>query len=255
MPFEGLTAAGLSTFLLVLARTSGWVMVAPVLSAKGISPVLRLAVVLSLSVFLAAVVPTEGVPSDLAGYAAVAVVQVLIGVAFGFLTQLLFAAFEVAGTLIDLTSGLSYSSIVDPLTGQPGAAFARLTTLCFAAVLLVTEAWSTILRGFASSFTALPIATVPHLADGFAGNVASAVTQVLAAALQVAAPILGVLFLTDVALGLAARFVPQSNALMLALPVKTLVALATAGATLALLPGHVAGLTGDAVRLPFEVLG
>ncbi len=55
----------------------------------------------------------------------------------------------------------------------------------------------------------------------------------MASALQIAAPLLGVLFLTDVALGLATRFVPQANALSLALPVKTLVALVAAGATLA----------------------
>ena len=62
------------------------------------------------------------------------------------------------------------------------------------------------------------------------------------------------LFLTDVALSMASRFVPQANALAMALPVKTLVALTAAGATLALLPGHAAALLEPAVRLPFEVL-
>ena len=62
------------------------------------------------------------------------------------------------------------------------------------------------------------------------------------------------LFLTDVALGFAARFVPQANAMTLALPVKTLVALTAAGATLALLPAHLDRLLEPAVRLPVEVV-
>jgi flagellar biosynthetic protein FliR len=77
---------------------------------------------------------------------------------------------------------------------------------------------------------------------------------VLVAALEVAAPLLGVLFLTDVALGFAARFVPQANALSLAMPLKTLVALTAAGATLALFPAHAASLLDPAIRLPGEVL-
>ena len=81
-----------------------------------------------------------------------------------------------------------------------------------------------------------------------------AATRVLLSALEVAAPLLGVLFLTDVALGLAARFVPQANAMSLAMPVKTLVALTAAGATLALLPAHAAHLLDPALQLPFEVL-
>ena len=73
-------------------------------------------------------------------------------------------------------------------------------------------------------------------------------------AFEVAAPLLGVLFLTDVALGFAARFVPQANAMSLAMPVKTLVALTAAGATLALLPAHAAQLLDPSLQLPFEVL-
>ena len=82
----------------------------------------------------------------------------------------------------------------------------------------------------------------------------SAATQIVASALQVGAPLLGVLFLTDVALGVAGRLVPQAGTLALALPVKGLVALGMAGVTLALLPGQVAQLVDPAVRLPYEVL-
>jgi flagellar biosynthetic protein FliR len=250
----GLSGTTLLAFLLVLARTSAWVISAPVLSAKGVSPVGRLALVLTLSLFLTPLVPIGGIPADLPGFTALVLVQVLVGLAFGFLTQLLYSAVEIAGSLMDLTSGLSYSAVVDPLSGQPAAAFSRLTSVAFGAVFLVTDAYTTVITGFARSFTALPLEHVPTLADGFGTNIASAVTQTLAAALEIAAPLLGVLFLTDVALGLAARFVPQANALQLSLPVKTLVALTAAGATLALLPGHIAGLTDPAVRLPFEVL-
>lgn len=250
----GLSAATLTTFLLVLARTSSWVLTAPGLSARGVGGTGRLGLATALSVFLTPLVQ-DGTPAPgLAAFAAAALAQVAIGLALGFLTGLLFAAFEVAGTLADLSSGFSFASIVDPLSGQPAAAFSRLFAMAFIGLLFASDAYQTILQGFVHSFRAFPLTALPSLADGAAATLGHAVTAILAAALQVGAPLLGVLFLTDVALSMASRFVPQANALAMALPVKTLVALTAAGATLALLPGHAGALLEPAVRLPFEVL-
>jgi len=250
----GLTSATVTTFLLVLARTGSWVVTAPVLSAKGVAGISRISLAVALSLFLTPLVQAGGVPQDLPGFAATALAQVAIGVALGFLTGLLFAAFEVAGTLADLASGFSYASIVDPLSGQPAAAFSRLFAMAFSAVLFATGAYQTVLTGFTGSFRALPLGHLPHLSEGAGAALGHAATQVVASGIQVAAPMLGVLFLTDVALSLGSRFVPSANAMATALPVKTLVALTVAGATLALLPGHAAGLLGPATSLPYEVL-
>jgi flagellar biosynthetic protein FliR len=248
------STATISLFLLVLARTGAWVVTAPVLSAKGMSPVGRLAAAFALAVFVTPLMAGTTPPADLPGYVTAVLSQVAIGLVLGLLTNLLFAAFEVAGSLADLSGGFSYAQIVDPLSGQPAAAFSRLFTVCFSAIFFVTDAYQVVLGGFVQSFQALPLDHLPSLSTGTAGVLGHAATRVLLSALEVAAPLLGVLFLTDVALGLAARFVPQANAMALAMPVKTLVALTAAGATLALLPAHAAHLLDPALQLPFEVI-
>ena len=250
----GLDEATLTTFLLVLARTTAWVLTAPVLSGRGIAGVGRLGLAGGLSVFLTPVVQTEAVPQGLAAFCTAVFAQVGVGLALGFLTALLFAAFETAGTLADLSSGFSYASIVDPLSGQPAAAFSRLFAMAFGAVLFASEAYRTVVEGFLRSFQVLPLDALPRLTDGAAATLGHAATQVVASAVQVAAPMLGVLFLTDVALSIASRFVPTVNAMATGLPVKTLVALTVAGATLTLLPGHAAGLLEPATTLPYDVL-
>jgi flagellar biosynthesis protein FliR len=246
--------ATLSAFLLVLTRTTAWVVTAPVISARGVASPGRLAVGVALALFLTPLVPVGTIPTDLPGFATLVIAQAGIGLLLGFLTGLLFSAFEVAGTLIDLAGGFSFSSLVDPLTGQPAAAFSRLFSLCFGAVLFATEGYRVIIGGFVASFRVMPLDELPALSEASAGVVGHAATTVVGAALMVAAPLLWVLFLTDVALALAARFVPQANTLSVALPVKTLIALTAGGATLALLPGHAAGLIEPALRLPSEVL-
>ena len=249
-----LGTAALTTFLLVLARTTAWVLSAPVLSARGVASPGRLALSLALSIFLTPLLQDQELPTTLTAFAAAALAQVGIGLALGLLTSLLFAAFEVAGTLADLSSGFSFASIVDPLSGQPAAAFSRLFAMTFGAVLFASGAYTTVLQGLVHSFRALPLARLPQLSDDAPAVLGSAVTHVMASAISVGAPLLGVLFLTDVALSMASRFVPSANALATALPVKTLVALTAGGAALALLPGHVAGLVEPASTLPYEVL-
>jgi flagellar biosynthetic protein FliR len=251
LPFS---AATISLFMLVLARTGAWVIAAPVLSAKGMSPIGRLSAAVALALFVTPLMDPKAAPAELGPYVTAVVAQVAIGLALGFLTNLLFTAFEVAGTMADLSGGFSYAQIVDPMSGQPAAAFSRLFTLCFSAIFFVTDAYQVVVGGFVSSFKGIPLDHLPSLASGTAGTLGHAVTQVLLSAFEVAAPLLGVLFLTDVALGFAARFVPQANAMSLAMPVKTLVALTAAGATLALLPAHAAQLLDPSLRLPFEVL-
>ena len=246
--------ATISAFLLVLSRTGAWVITAPVLSAKGVSSIGRLGLAVALAVFVTPMTPATQVPQDVAPFLVASAGQVAVGLALGLLTNLLFAAFKVAGTIADLAGGFSYASIVDPLSGQPAAVLSRLFALCFSAVFFASDAYQVVVGGFVRSFDAIPLDHFPTLSAGAAAALGHAATQILLSALEVAAPLLGVLFLTDAALGVAARFVPQANAMALALPVKTLVALSAAGATLALLPAHAAGLLDPSLRLPFAVL-
>ena len=246
--------AVVTAFLLTLARTTAWAATAPVLSARGMASVGRLALALALALFLTPMVGAGALPGDLAAFTTAVTVQVGVGLALGFLTGLLLRAVEVAGGIADYASGFSYGAQLDPVSGAQGAAFARLANVAFVALLFVTDGYHAVIRGFVRSFEAIPLGSAPDLAGDGVGVLGHALTQLFAAALQVGAPMLGVLFLTDVALGLVARFVPQSNVVAVGLPVKAMAALASAGLLLALLPGHLDAIVDGSVRLPYEVL-
>ncbi len=244
----------LSTFLLVLARCSAWVLVVPLFSARGIPPIARLALAVALGVFLTPLYPDTPTAADTGEFVLAAMGQVAIGLALGLLTAIVLSAVEVAGGLADLASGFSYGAMLDPVSGAQSAAFARLTSLTFIALLFVTEGYQSIIAGFARSFSALPLDHVPTLSSGADEVLGAAVSGVFVAALQIGAPMLGVLFLTEVALALAARFVPQANAMTVGLPVKALVAMSAAGGMLAVLPSQVPALVDSASQIGGSVL-
>lgn len=251
MPFS---ADDLAVFLLVLARTSAWVTVVPLFAPKGVPGVARLAMAFGLALLLAPVLPDVVVPQSTVDFAVAAVAQVAVGLALGLLTAIVLSAVDVAGGLVDFASGFSYGALIDPVSGAQSAAFARLTSITFMALLLVTEGYSTILGGFVMSFRALPVDYIPRLSDGAGPLLGQALSGVFVAALEIGAPLLGVLFLTEVALAIAGKFVPQANAMTVGLPVKSLVALSAAGAMLAVLPSRIPGLVEPAVRLGGTVL-
>ena len=70
----------------------------------------------------------------------------------------------------------------------------------------------------------------------------------LVAALQIAGPLVAVLFLTDVGLGLLTRAAPALNAFALGFPLKILITLALGSVAIAVLPPVVASLAEDGAR-------
>ena len=110
-------------------------------------------------------------------------------------------------------------------------------------------------RGFLTSFEALPVGESPHIDESFVNTVASTVGATLTAGIQIGARVLGALFLTEAALALAARFVPQGNVFIVGLPLKALVAFSTVGSLLVFYPHYVERLVDLGVQLGEQVGG
>jgi flagellar biosynthetic protein FliR len=74
------------------------------------------------------------------------------------------------------------------------------------------------------------------------------VTQMTLSALQIAGPLIAVLFLADVGLGLLTRVAPALNAFVLGFPLKIILTIALVALGAVALPQLVGSLTGTAVH-------
>jgi flagellar biosynthetic protein FliR len=222
-------------FVLVLCRTTAWTITLPAIG-RGISSFGRVAFSLGLAMFLTTTLGTPNVPDRTGGLVAAAFTEVMVGLTLGWLISLAFAGIEASGVLIDFFGGFSAASIFDPMSGQTASVFARLHTVTLALLLVVSPALHGLIRGFALSYQAVPLGVTPDFDTGVWAAVATAVSNILVAAVAVAAPVLGALLLAEAGLALASRFVPQANVFFLGLPIKSLIALTGVGATLTLVP-------------------
>jgi flagellar biosynthesis protein FliR len=247
----------LVALMLAAVRAAAWLVIAPPFAGKmmpaTVKALLSVALALPLVPELVAKVPDPSSPQLIMSLFE----QVVIGTALGFLTSLLFAAVQAAGSLIDLFGGFSVALAFDPFgaSGNGGAAvFGRFYNVVATTLLFVTNGHMMVLRGFAQSYHTLPLDGTMSL-HTLQGLLTTGLAQMFIAALQIAGPLAAVLFCADIGLGLLNRAAPALNAFTLGFPVKILLVLTAAGMGLALLPRALTGLVDQIVKAVVAAAG
>jgi flagellar biosynthesis protein FliR len=242
--------SAVSVFVLSLARTSAWVGSSPLFSTRGIASVGRLALAIGLALVAVPIgIGGPAPPTDLYLFIAVLLGQIALGLLLGWITGLALAIFESAGAFLDLTSGFSMSSLLDPSTGNQNAVIGRIFSLAFVALFFVTDAHLAVVGGFVRSFEASPATVLPLLGSDSVAMAAISLSDMMLVALEIAAPLLGALLLAEVALALMARFVPQANVFMIGLPLKMGLAIGLLGTTLVTFPVYAERIVDRIVQL------
>lgn len=213
------------TVLLVAMRIAAALALTPLLAMGGMPGRVRLLLVLALAVSLtsALAVPAAVSVTTLGGLIAAAFGELLFGglLAFGLFTA--FAAFQLAGRTIDIQMGFGVASLIDPATRTTAPLLGTFLNVVALAVFFAIDGHLMVIRGLAFSLQHLPPGT--PLATIDAGAVVAQFGGMFVFALALAAPVLIVLFLVDIAMAVMARTMPQVNVFIVSLPLKILVGL------------------------------
>jgi flagellar biosynthetic protein FliR len=231
----------LAGFILVLARVTPLFILAPLFSSALIPPRARGIIAVAIAIGLTPIaMHGQHVPGDVLAVAGLVIEGLLVGLGFALTLSVLLAAVESAGALIDVVSGFSYGSLINPMNHQSSAVIQRFYSLVGTLIFLFIggDAWT--LRGLGRTFELVPLTQGPRLSS-LVGGVVHVFTGVLAAALEIAAPVLIALLITDVAFGMVSRVVPQLNVFAVGFPTKVAVALLVVGASLPFLSNWITG--------------
>ncbi|WP_010630941.1 flagellar biosynthetic protein FliR [Sporolactobacillus vineae] len=215
----------LPAFLLILARVSSFIAVMPIFSYRTIPANVKigLAAVLSILIDLT-LFESQSVPLD-DTFVLLIVKEVLVGLTMGFVAGILTYAVQFAGAVIDLQMGFAIANIISPENGSATPLTGQLLYLFQMLFFLGVDAHHMLLNGMMDSFRVIPLNSL-NVSFG-SGNLAEFLTrltgQMLLIGVQLSLPIVGCLFLVDVAIGLIARTVPQVNVFVVGLPLKIIV--------------------------------
>jgi flagellar biosynthesis protein FliR len=209
-----------ATFFLVSARLAAVLLVTP-LGALAVTPVVRVLLVLALALVLTAGLPNARLP---AGFGAGALfgalaAEVAVGIVMGLGIAVAFAAFSIAGGMLDVQIGYGIAQVFDPVTRRQLPILTSIFGQLAVAAFFLGDWHLQVLRGLAYGLERWPPGAVDWSAlDGAA--VLGHAAALFSLGFALAAPVVFFIFLLDCVLGVLTRNLPQMQMFALAIPLK-----------------------------------
>lgn len=212
---------------LLLVRPGTLVVAAPAFGGLYAPAPVKVGLTLLLAI---ALLPAASLPSSdsAAGIGVLVAREFFIGLALAMAIRVLLAAAELAGHLASFQMGLSYSAIVDPQSGVRNNLLASLYANIAMVVFLLTNAHHAFIRALRDSYETLPIGG-GQIGSSLPESVIALLAVVFGFGLRLAAPILVVLVITELALALVARSAPALNLMAIGAPIRIIVGLVLLG--------------------------
>jgi flagellar biosynthetic protein FliR len=207
--------------LLVFARVGAIVMVLPGFGEPYISPRVRLAIAVALSIL---VQPVIGASLPAAPEQPILLLpllggEVLIGVFIGGAIRLLVSALHVAGIVISFQTSLGFAQFFDPAQGSQGALLGSFLTIMGITLIFMADLHHLMLMGVVDSYELFPAATAPPVED-FAEMVAQTVAGSFLVGMQMSAPFIAYALLLYIGMGLVNRLMPQMQVFFIVMPIQ-----------------------------------
>jgi flagellar biosynthesis protein FliR len=230
----------LAGFILVLARVSPMFLLAPIFSSRMLPARARGVVAVAISFGLAPIA-LHGQQISLDGMTLAGLIgkELLVGLAYAFALAAVFAAISVAGSLLDTAMGFSFGSLIDPITGTQSPILTQLYAMVGVLIFIAIDGDHWMIEGLARSYQLVPISKFPSV-NALVGGADHAFVSIFGSAIELAAPVLLAVLLTDCAMGLVARVMPQLNVFAVGFPAKIAVGLLIMGVSLPFIGGWIA---------------
>ena len=216
----------LMTFFFVALRTGGILFTAPFFGSNIIKPQLRMAVSILIATVIyqfVAPVPFTGEVDTLFFILQIAK-ELLIGIAIGTLTSVLFIGVQLGGYLLDFQMGFSMVNVMDPETGGSFSYMSQVQNVMLLLIFIAIGGPALILQSVAYSYNLLPAGNFDVHANAFLFAV-TLFGKVFIIAMTLTAPPLIVLMSANAVMGILARLIPQINLLVVGFPMKIAVGL------------------------------
>lgn len=142
----------------------------------------------------------------------------------GFVMDLFVIAVEFAGSLMDTQAGLSVSAILDPSTGRSLPLLSLLLKWSATMIFLAIDGHHLVLTSLYESYRLLPVGSPIDFSRGMLYLV-STTTDLFAIGVQLAAPIMLIVFMIDFGFGMLNKVAEQVNVFQLGFQIKPIVSL------------------------------
>lgn len=221
MDIFNLNYAEFERFIFVFFRVGALIIFVPVLGSRQVPGIMKIGLTLFLSLAVFPLVQDRPMPEPkgLFELSKFLTADVIIGMGIAYIARLIFAAVQVAGTVVDFQMGFGVVNVIDPQTESQVSVTAQLQNILAILLFLAVDAHHYIIHAIVDSFFVIN----PFEID-FASITPEYVLRLFSAtfttAVKISAPVMAILFFLSVGLGLVARTVPQMNVFIVGFPLQ-----------------------------------
>jgi len=243
----------MQALLAIGVRLSGLMLFAPFLGSNVVPARIKAALVLGLTFLMYPMVAHSWPSLPLVEWPLLVFRELLVGVALGIATQVVFEAVQMAGQVLSVQMGYSLINILDPNTQVDTTVVAMFHQSIAMLIFIRLDVHLWLLRAIGNSFSYLPPGSAT-LSKPFVASLIGAGTVILLTGVQIAAPVLSATLLTDIVLGLLGKASPQLPLMLLGPAVKSLLGLSILFASLKYWPDMFRTLFLDSLGYADRVL-
>ena len=242
------TLMGYFVFGLVLVRMSGLVMTSQFFSSMQIPRKYKviIAIFFTLSVYPTARTTWHWDESMILNGSNICFLvcqEIIIGVAIGFLSNILYGSVELAGVLCGQQIGFAMSTVMDPLSNLNVSLIGYLWSQLAGMVFLILNLHLYIIWLLDRSYEIIGIGDLlfPHFMLACLEGTERQIGLMFKATMQVAMPIVAITLIISVIIGFVTRTMPQMNIMVFGMPLRVTLGLIS---IMLLIPGVCTAFAG-----------
>lgn len=211
---------------LVFTRAGAILLLLPGIGEAYVSPRIRLAFALLLSLVLTPLVAPglPDLPTTVGGMAGWIFREAATGLMIGAIIRTLLSIMGIAGEVVSLQTTLSFAQTTNPLQAQPGTTIAAFLTLLGVVLIFAFDVHHLFIGAIHDSYALIAPAR-PLLIGDFVTLMVRTVGDAFLVGVQLAAPVIVFSLVFNIASGLVGRIMPQFQIFFAATPLNVLLGL------------------------------
>lgn len=232
-PLETFLVSRFMIFTLVLARTSGLVVTAPVFNSLGLPRQVRAYLAVAMALLVTPLYLQTSLPpvTDLGAYALLLANEAVAGLLLGLGVNILFSGILVAGQVVSQMSGLSLADVFNPGFEESNSVLSQFFYFVTLAVFVAMGGHRIMAGALLDTFAWAPPGQA-LFGESFVHVLVGMMSQSFALGIRTAAPLLIALLLSTLVLGLVSRTLPQINIIAVGFGLNSFLTLAMATFTI-----------------------
>ena len=226
MNLQTLVIEAVQIFIIVFVRMTGMFVVSPVFGRRNLPTYYKI----GFSFFLALIITSSNsiaLPETngaILEFAFIIIKEFVVGISIGFIPYLMFSCIYFAGQIIDMKIGFSMVSVMDPVSNIQIPVTSNFYFMMCMIVFITLNAHHSIIRAVFTSYEIIPVGHFA-ISEQVMQNILRLFSDIFVTGFRIAAPIVFTIMLTDMALGIIAKAMPQMNVFIVGMPLKILVGL------------------------------